>query len=202
MAQVRALVREGVLKELFAGEELEIRVVNPALANALIGQSVSVLEQQQADHEPGLDSGPAILAVERRDLAVDPVPVDLAGELNQLVLHVDDLVQPRPEQIVRSRRPVLLRSHGPLRCTTESRSAAKGNPQTEIARFGGLKPPIPAISNATATEKLTPAQSLRALFTDDAIVLAIETGLHAVYSTRLWSIVLCENDLQPVSPHH
>src|SRR3954466_14295643 len=57
MAQVRALVREGVLKELFAGEELEIRVVNPALANALIGQPVSVLEQQQADHKPGLDSG-------------------------------------------------------------------------------------------------------------------------------------------------
>jgi hypothetical protein len=72
----------------------------------------------------------------------------------------------------------------------------------KIARFGGLKPLIPAISNAAATGKLTPAQSLRALFTDDAIVLAIETGLHAVYSTRLWSIVLCENDLQPVSPHH
>ncbi|MET4331968.1 hypothetical protein ABIB80_007830, partial [Bradyrhizobium sp. i1.15.2] len=31
----------------------------------------------------------------------------------------------------------------------------------------GLKPPIPAISNAAATGKLTPAQSLRALFTDD-----------------------------------
>lgn len=31
---------------------------------------------------------PTILAVERRDLAVDPVPIDLAGELNQLVLHV------------------------------------------------------------------------------------------------------------------
>src|SRR3954454_17257899 len=120
MAQVRALVREGMLKELLAGEELEVRVVNPALANALIGQPVSVLEQQQPDHEPGLDPGPAILAVERRDLAVDPVPIDLAGELNQLVLHVDDLVQPRPEQIVRSRRPVLLRSHRPLRCTTES----------------------------------------------------------------------------------
>src|SRR5438309_1516351 len=116
MAQVRALVREGVLKELLAGEELEIRVVNPALANALIGQPVSVLEQQQADHKPGLDSGPAILAVERRDLAVDPVPIDLAGELNQLLLHVDDLVQPGPEQIARSRRPVLLRSHRHLRC--------------------------------------------------------------------------------------
>src|SRR4051794_3836588 len=77
---------------------------------------------------PGL----AILAVERRDLAVDPVPIDLAGELNQLVLHVDDLVQPRPEQIVRSRRPVLLRSHRPLRCTTESWSAAKGNPKAKL----------------------------------------------------------------------
>src|SRR5579863_2625883 len=32
MAQVRTLVRESVLEELFAGEELEIRVVDPALA--------------------------------------------------------------------------------------------------------------------------------------------------------------------------
>jgi hypothetical protein len=32
MAQVRALMREGVLEELFAGEELEIQVGDPALA--------------------------------------------------------------------------------------------------------------------------------------------------------------------------
>ena len=84
MAQVRALVREDVLEELFAGEkELEIWVVDPvlALAHPLIGQPVDVLEQQQPDHEAGLDPGPAILAVERRDLAVDPVRIDLAGEL-------------------------------------------------------------------------------------------------------------------------
>jgi hypothetical protein len=37
----------------------------------------------------------------------------------------------------------------------------------EIARFGVLQPPIPAISNTSASEKQTPAQSLRALFTDD-----------------------------------
>jgi hypothetical protein len=37
----------------------------------------------------------------------------------------------------------------------------------QIARFGVLKLPIPAISNASAAEKQTPAQSLRALFTDD-----------------------------------
>jgi hypothetical protein len=60
-----------------------------------------VLEQQKPDHEAGLDPGPAMLAVERRDLAVDPVPIDLAGEPNQLVLHVADLVQPCQEQIIR-----------------------------------------------------------------------------------------------------
>jgi hypothetical protein len=109
-------VREGVLEELFASEVLEIRVVDPALAHPLIGQAVNVLEQQQPDHEAGRDAGPAVLAVERRDLVVDPVPIDLASEPNQLVLHVDDLVQPGPEQIARSRRPMLLRSHRHLRC--------------------------------------------------------------------------------------
>jgi len=39
--------------------------------------------------------------------------------------------------------------------------------KNEIAGFGGLKLPIPAISNAAAAEKQTHAQSLRALFTDD-----------------------------------
>lgn len=33
LAQVRALVREGVLEELFASEELEIRVVDPTLVH-------------------------------------------------------------------------------------------------------------------------------------------------------------------------
>jgi hypothetical protein len=42
--------------------------------------------------------------------------------------------------------------------------------KNEIARFGALKLPIPAISNASASEKQTPAQSLRALFTDDFMV--------------------------------
>lgn len=37
----------------------------------------------------------------------------------------------------------------------------------EIAGFGRLEPLIPTISDATATRKQTPAQSLRALFTDD-----------------------------------
>src|ERR1700678_3746844 len=101
-----------------------------------IGQPVNVLEQQQPDHEAGLDPWPAVLAVKRRDLAVDPVPIDLAGKQNQLVLQVNDLVQPRPKKIVRSRRLVLLRSHRPVRCTTESWSAGKGNPQIKLQGLG------------------------------------------------------------------
>ena len=34
------------------------------------------------------------------------------------------------------------------------------------------------------------------------IVLAIETGPHALYAARLSPMVLRENDLQPVSPQH
>jgi hypothetical protein len=41
--------------------------------------------------------------------------------------------------------------------------------KNEIAGFGGLRPQIPAISNAAVSEKQTLAQSLRGLFTDDAI---------------------------------
>ena len=116
MAQVGAFVRERMLEELLAGEVLEVRVVDPALAYLFIGQGEDVLEQQKPDHEAGLDPGPALVAVERRDLAVEPFPIELAGKLHQLMLHVDDLIEPRPEQILFSRPLVLLRPHRPLRC--------------------------------------------------------------------------------------
>src|ERR1035437_955441 len=99
MAEVGALVREDVLEELFSGEILEIRVMDPALAHAFVGQTVNVLEQQKPDHETSRDPGPALVAVERRDLAVNPRPVDIACELPQLVLHIDDLLERGPEQI-------------------------------------------------------------------------------------------------------
>jgi len=99
MAEVRALVRKLMLEELFAGEVLKIRVMHPALAHAFVGQPVNVLEQQKSDHKAGRNPGPALVAIERRNLAVDPLPVDLAGELHQLVLQVDDLIEPGPEQV-------------------------------------------------------------------------------------------------------
>jgi len=39
------------------------------------GAATGLLEQQQPDHEPRFDPGPAILAVERRDLPIDPWPM-------------------------------------------------------------------------------------------------------------------------------
>src|SRR6266700_4182393 len=131
--------------------------MDPALAHSFIGQTVNVLEQQQPDHEAGLDPRPAVLAVERRDLAVDPVPIDPAGEQNQLVLQIDDLVQPGPEQIVRSRRLVLLRSHRPSDATTESWPAIRRNPENEIARFRGSKR-----QNLAITKQPTPINAILA----------------------------------------
>src|SRR5262249_40766889 len=99
MAEVGALVRERVLEELLAGEVLEIRVVDPAIAHAFVREPEDVLEQEYPHHEARLDAGPPLLAVERSDLLIDPSPIDLAGERHQLGLHVDDLVEPRSKQI-------------------------------------------------------------------------------------------------------
>ena len=81
-----------------------------------------MLEQQQPDDEAGLDPGPALVAVERRDLVIDPVPIDLAGELHQLMSHVDDVLELSSEQIAFTCRLRLLRSHRcpPPDATTES----------------------------------------------------------------------------------
>ena len=57
MAEVGALVREGVLEERLAGEVLEVRIVDPALTDTFVRQPEHVLEQQQADHEAALDAG-------------------------------------------------------------------------------------------------------------------------------------------------
>lgn len=42
----------------------------------------------------------------------------------------------------------------------------------EIAEFGGLDLPIPAIANARLSEKQNPIQPLRALFTGDQLARA------------------------------
>src|SRR5512143_2198360 len=153
MAEVRALVREGVLEKRLAGEVLAVRIVDPALTDALVGQPEHMLEQQQTDHEAALDARPPLIAVERGHLAVDPRPVDPDGELHKLVLHVDDLVEPGPEQIAFLRRLVLLRPHRVLRCGTRITACWPRESQSEIARFQTLRPPNLAIQTLLLRRK-------------------------------------------------
>jgi hypothetical protein len=163
MAQVRALVRKLVLEELLSSELLEVRVVDPALAHAFVGQAVNVLEQKKPDHKPCRNSGPTTLAVQRRQLAVDEIPVDLARELHQLVSHIDDLVQSRAEQITRSCRLVLLRPHRFLRygdriTLRDSRESAKRN-----CKLSGLQTPKACFSTHQNSLKRLPVRGLDVL---------------------------------------
>jgi hypothetical protein len=112
LRQIGALVLELKLK---AGEVL--RMIDPALADALVGHAEDVLEQQQPDQETACDGQP--LSLERRDLAIDPFPVDTA-------LGVDDLIQPGAKQIA---FPVVSGFFGhtsPSAATTESRLLIRG----------------------------------------------------------------------------
>jgi len=153
VAEVRTLVRELVLEKLKAGEVLEIRVIAPALTDAFVRQAVDVLEQQQPDDETALDPRPALVAVERCDLAIDPVPVDLAAKLHQLVFQVDDLIQPGAKQIAFLCRLRLLRSHRspPLQPRNHDRRF-EGILKIKFASFRGLKPQKPAISKPPSPE--------------------------------------------------
>jgi hypothetical protein len=49
--------------------------------------------------------------VDLAELAAEPLPLDQAGESHQLVAHVDDLIEPRPKQVVLSSR-LLAWPHG------------------------------------------------------------------------------------------
>src|SRR5262245_53098984 len=160
MAEVGALVWEDVLEKLLASEVLEVGIVDPALADAFVGQAVDVLEQQQPDHKAGLDAGSAVVAVERRDLAVYPGPVDLAGKLHQLVIQIDDLVEPGPEQIALSCCRALLGSHATLRCAANHGWTLRRIAKNEIARFRRLMAPYLAIPNPLPEPKPIPDQLL------------------------------------------
>jgi hypothetical protein len=140
MAEVGALVRKVVLKKLLAGEVLEVRVIDPALTHAFVGQAVDVLEQKQPDDEARLNPRPTIVAVKGRHLAIDPIPVDPGSELYQLMLQVDDLIEASPEQIACTCRPWLIRSHRHLRCGHRITIGDSPKSQIEIASFRPLKP--------------------------------------------------------------
>src|SRR4051794_28235427 len=63
--------------------------------------------------------------------------------------------------------------------------------KSEIAGFGGFNLPFPAISNRLESEKETPAQSLRTLFTDDEVGLIRRAAVKA----RVWTSAIVKVDV-------
>jgi hypothetical protein len=104
--------------------------------------------------------GPPLVAVQRSDLAVDPVPIDLAGKLHQFVLEVDDLVEPRAEQIARSRRLMLLRPHRALRCGDRIMLRHPKESRKRNCKVQQAQTPKPCNLKPVGTPKSTRPQSL------------------------------------------
>jgi hypothetical protein len=63
---------------------LDIQIIDLSLTDSLLRQAVDVLEQQQADDETALDRRLTLLRIEGPDLAIIPVPLDLAAKLRAL----------------------------------------------------------------------------------------------------------------------
>ena len=52
VAEPGALVPDPVLEEALAGEVLEIRIVQPALPDALVGEPIGLLQQKDPNQSP------------------------------------------------------------------------------------------------------------------------------------------------------
>src|SRR5262245_11000349 len=100
-----------------------------------------------------------MLAVKRRDLIIDPGPIDLGRQAHQLMPGVDDLIEPGPEQIVPLRRLALLGSHANLRSSANHSTILRRTDKIEIARVPRLMALNLAISKVLPDPKSIPAQA-------------------------------------------
>ena len=124
-----------VAEALLAAEELVIRVLDPARAQHLVGQVVHVLQDEEPGHQPRrqrrLARPWAHTAPKRRSRKA---PVDLLRQPHQRMLHVDDLIERRPQQVLLTIVPrcdiVLLRP----RKSAARESRIRRKPESQIAR--------------------------------------------------------------------
>src|SRR5262249_60530438 len=105
-----------------------------------------------------------------------PGPVDLAGKLHQLVIQIDDLVEPVPEQIALSCCRALLGSHchPPLR--RESRMDSQENRQKRNRKIppphGAVSCDSKSASSAETDSRSTPYE----FFTGDHLEPTVRTS--------------------------
>jgi hypothetical protein len=119
-----------VPEELLAAEILIIRVLDPPCAHHFVAEIEGVLENGEAGHQPGRQRWPAgAVGVRRAELLLQEAPVDRPRKLRQLVVQVDDLVEPRAKQILPAAVPPFPWSHQSLR----SRASGAGNQSFRFA---------------------------------------------------------------------
>src|SRR5262249_34901459 len=136
-----AVEHQRVLEKLLTAEILEVRVLHPAIAQSLVGKVVSVLEDRQPRHQPRRQRRLArFVGVDRPEPLLQKTPVDRPRQFHQRVAQVDDLIQPRAEQILLAAHRSLAWSHskfpapsvGARRITAcDSRESTKSNLQAK-----------------------------------------------------------------------
>ena len=94
MVEGGTLVREAALKPPFSVEVLELRFKDQSLSGPSVREAVGVFEQQQSDHKAARDPRSVLVILERSNLVIEPAPSDLTRLLRQLLLHIDELLQP------------------------------------------------------------------------------------------------------------
>lgn len=155
----------------FAAEVLEVGVIDPALAHRLIGKVMHMLEDVQAHHHARRHAGSAGLGIMGTVSRIEPHPVDPMRQPHQRVLHVDDVLEPCPEQVVRSVTTTSLRAHPiPPRLSSpdrESHLSTGRNPKRANCSLSSPKSPKPCNIDYFANTK-TPNRSIGwAFFTWD-----------------------------------
>jgi len=123
-----------VLEELLAAKELVIGILDPARAQILVGEIMHVLEDREPRHQPRRQRRMAgLVGIDRAEPLLEKAPVDRPAELRQRVVHVDDLVEPRLEEIF---CPLSRRSLGRIESPSDKPTERQNHGQTirSIAR--------------------------------------------------------------------
>jgi len=108
----RAIEGQFMAEELLAAEQLIVGVLHPALAQGLVRQIVHRLEDGKSRHQPGRQRWMARrVSIDCTAARLHKAPVDCPAEPGQRMIHINDLIQPRPEKIVLTAVPPFLRTH-------------------------------------------------------------------------------------------
>src|SRR5690606_27046902 len=76
------------------------------------GEVVRVLQDREPGHQPRRQRrAPRNVGVDRPEARLQKAPIDGPRELRQRMAHVDDLIEPRPKQILLPAVSALLRPH-------------------------------------------------------------------------------------------